>query len=180
MPPWLREALGASAGGDVETALRLLRQAAQDHPDDPRACFLLGAELAQAGSMAAAEAAFAAALVLAPGFAMARFQLGLLQFSSGRAALALVTWQPLLEGGERDALCHFVRGFGALAADRFDEALEQFERGIRLNVDNEPLNADIRAVIQRIRETRATTSDGGQTGTDEAQVQVLISNYRMH
>jgi Flp pilus assembly protein TadD len=103
LPPAVTHALQVSAAGDSEGAIRLLRAAAQEDPASGLVQFLLAAELAQAGAIGDAEAAYANAVLLAPQFHIARFQLGLLQFTSGRAAIALLTWQPLLALGDDEA-----------------------------------------------------------------------------
>lgn len=150
LPTAVRHALQVSAAGDAEGAVRLLRAAAEEDRSSALVQLLLGAELAQAGAMGDAEAAFANAVLLAPQLHIARFQLGLLQFTSGRAAIALVTWQPLLVLGEEEPLPHFVRALAALAGDRFAEAREGFEAGIVRNVTNEPLNDDMRKLVAGI------------------------------
>lgn len=183
LPPLVRQSLQASAAGDDVAALQLLRDAVADAPQSALCHFMLGAELAQAGAIAEAESAMATAVLLAPQFPIARFQLGLLQFTSGRAAPALLTWQPLLELGEHDALFHFVQAFAALAGDQFDEARAAFARGIALNKSNEPLNHDMRQVVQRIESLQRDAQGTEPSPVDDAPADdgaaahVLLSNY---
>ena len=189
LPPAVTHALQVSASGDSETAIRLLRAAAEEDASSGLVQFLLAAELAQAGAFGEAEAAYANAVLLAPQFHIARFQLGLLQFTSGRAAIALLTWQPLLALGDEEPLPHFVRAFAALAGDQFAQALEAFAAGIERNSANEPLNADMRKVMAgiedllRTREAEPTAAqataaeDGaGDDGAGEG-AHVLLANY---
>src|SRR5688500_11814460 len=89
LSPTSRRALAASAAGDTGAAVRLLRDAVLQEPRSAVAHHRLGAELAQAGEVAEAESALATSVVLAPQLWIARFQLGLLQFTSGRHALAV-------------------------------------------------------------------------------------------
>jgi Flp pilus assembly protein TadD len=188
LPPNLQEALQASRDGDPEAAIRLLQQAMREAPTDPLPHFLLAAELAQGGQMAEAEAAYANTVLLAPAFETARFQLGLLQFTSGRASIAMLSWRPLLELPDTNPFRHFVQGFAALAADNFDEAVQCFRRGMTLNHDNAPLNADMQMMIDRIEPLRSSAAataepqaaaEPSDNNDDTAQSHhVLLSNYR--
>jgi len=180
----LDQAMAASQSGAVEEAIRLFREAAHAQPGVAVPLFLLAAELAQSGAMQEAEQAYAGALLLAPELHTARFQLGLLQFSSNRAAQALLTWQPLLSVGDEAPWPHFVRGFGALAADQFAEAITFLEAGIACNAVNPPLNADIRLVIQRVTEllnqpSQAEVLESAKADeSDEEAAHLLLANYR--
>ncbi len=177
----LQEAISASAQGDSTTALALFSQAASEQPNSGVPHLLMGAEHAKLGEIDRAEAGFANALLLEPGLLIARYQLGLLQLTSARAAIALVTWQPLLQLDDSNPLPHFVRGFEALAHDQFDEANRYFEAGLTRNVDNPPLSDDIRKVLERID---AIQTPLHQTPTDveqeasEVDFHFLLSNYQ--
>jgi len=179
----LKQAMAASAAGESEEAVRLFREAVDEQPGFAMPPFLLGAEFAQMGRINEAIQAFASALLLAPGMHVARYQLGLLQFTSGQAALALVTWQPLTQLPETHALREFVFGFASLAEDRFGDAIERFRAGQALNTDNAPLNGDIQMMIDRIEALIRSNADqppGGasEEGTDADASHVLLSNYR--
>jgi tetratricopeptide (TPR) repeat protein len=138
--------------------------------------FLIASELASAGNFDRAEAEFAHAVLLAPAWTIARYQLGLLQFTSGRAAIALVTWAPLFDLDAPNCLAHFVRGFAALAQDDFAQAQSQFRAGLSCTIDNPALASDIEKVLARIECTHAspTTTEPEREG---ASSHVLVSNY---
>lgn len=178
----LQQALAASASGDTDRAIALFRHATDEEPGSPLPPFLLGAELAQLGRIEEAIQAYAAATLIAPGFHIARYQMGLLQFTSGHAALALVSWQPLLALPQDQPLRAFVSGFAALANDRFGEAVAHFRAGQALNTENAPLNGDIQMVIDKIESLPAasTTAETAEPApADEAATShVLLSNYR--
>lgn len=143
--------------------------------------FLLGSEFAAQGDTAQAETAFANAVRLTPQFSLARYQLGLLQFSSGRAALALLTWEPLLDLPASDPLPHFVNGFAALAQDRFDEALGHYDRGLQHNTSNPAMSGDIEKVMTGIHALLAAQAneESGNRPADEASgSHVLLTNYQ--
>jgi tetratricopeptide (TPR) repeat protein len=174
--------LAASQAGDTEKAVDLFARAAGAAPGSAMPHFLLGSEYAASGDIANAETSLANAVLLAPGLHIARYQLGLLQFSSGRAAAALVTWGPLFALEETGGLVHFVRGFGALAQDDLEDAQRHFDAGLSRNTENPALSGDIQKVLAGIRELQATQASSGPTPSitgDEPQPanHVLVSNY---
>ena len=58
LPPAVTRAREVSAGGDSETAIRMLRAAAEEDASSGLVQFLLAAELAQAGAIGEAEGAY--------------------------------------------------------------------------------------------------------------------------
>lgn len=181
----IQKGLAASARNLTEEAMRLFQQAASQAPQAGLPHFLLGAELASSGRMDEAEAAYANAVLLAPDLHMARYQLGLVQFTSGRAAMALVTWGPLFALPTTHALQQAVHGFAALAQDDFGPAVVHFRTSMELNQDNAPLNRDLQLVIRTIEEHIATPkqSEGPQAKPEteaqhDGELHVLLSNYQ--
>ncbi|MDN8618027.1 tetratricopeptide repeat protein [Variovorax ginsengisoli] len=172
----ISEGLAASQADNSPRAVECFERAIAVAPSAGLPRYLLAAEFAALGDMDKAESAFASAVRLAPEFAMARFQLGLLQFSSGRAELALLTWQPLRALPETDPLPHFVAGFEVLAIDQFDEALRHFQRGLALNHGNDALSGDIEKVIAGIRALAPAAGADADEGRPEAHV--LLANYQ--
>lgn len=144
------EGLAASQADQRERALDLFAAASQLEPTSGVPHFLIGSEHASAGDFAAAELAFAGAVLLAPNFSLARYQLGLLQFSTQRAALALLTWQPLLALPDDDALPHFVRAFTAMAQDAMPEALRHFRAGLACGPANPALCNDVLQLVEAV------------------------------
>jgi tetratricopeptide (TPR) repeat protein len=183
---FISQGLTASQSNDSATAIDCFTRASQVEPQSGVPHFLIGSEYAALGKIAEAETAFANAVLLSPGFSIARYQLGLLQFSSGRASIALLTWDPLLQLPDSDPLPHFVRGFAELAGDQFDAAVSHFRQGIELNTSNPPLSDDVRKLIAKIEEQ--TGQSGAQIGaapqsSDEleqkkAEAHVLLANYQ--
>lgn len=167
------EGLAASQAEHTDAALALFAQASELDPSSGMPHFLIGSEHAGRGDFAAAELAFACAVLLAPGFTLARYQLGLLQFSSNRAPLALLTWQALFALPEDDALLHFVRGFASLAQDAFGETLQHFRAGLACSPANPALCADIMQVVEAVERL-----DGRQGAPAEPTGDhVLVSAY---
>lgn len=189
----IQQGLAASGADRADEALALFQQAAQLAPQSGIPHFLIAAELAQAGRMDEAETAYANAVLLAPDLDMARFQLGLIQFSSNRAALALVTWEPLFRRPAESALQRIVHGFAALAQDDFVGATACFHEGMALNRDNPALNRDIQMILDRMA-SRTSPSPGpsvdgtadagrghapaGAESEEEAGLHVLLANYQ--
>jgi len=177
----LQDAISASSQGDSAAALELLSQAAAEQPRSGIPYFLMGAEYAKLGEIDKAEAGFANALLLQPELVVARYQLGLLQLSSARAAIALLTWQPLLQLDESSPLPHFVRGFEALAHDKFMDARQHFEAGLARNVDNPAMSQDIQKVIQKMGAMEPAPDHAPTDAAQESNEQdfhFLLSNYR--
>lgn len=174
----ISEGLAASQEGRADAALALFAEAAALAPSSGIPPFLIASEQAGAGNMEAAEAAFANAVLLAPGFSLARYQLGLLQYGSQRAAVALLTWQPLLDLPDSDALPHFVRGFAELAQDHFQEALGHFRAGLQCPDGNPAVAGDIAKVAEKVEHLLAGPQDppaaGGQP---EATNHFLLGGY---
>jgi tetratricopeptide (TPR) repeat protein len=163
---------------DGASARRLLEEAGRTHPADPRPLLLLAAELVHDKELDRAEAAYTAALQCAPDFAIARFQLGLLQLTSGRPAVAQATWAPLelLEDGHPLRL--FKTGLELLAQDRFAEARGFLERGIAANHENPPLNRDMQMVLEGIGRLEADAGEPPASSDSATEGHVLVSSYR--
>lgn len=168
---FLSKGLALSRADDGPGAVAWFTAAAQSDPRHALPYFLLACEHAAMGEVDQAEIAFAQTLLLADQFHIARFQLGLLQFSSNRPAIALLTWQSLLSLPDDSPLPCFVRGFSLLAQDQFKDAQAQFERGMSKNEGNEPLNQDIARVVAQIK-----ALPGSEMQDDQAHV--LLANYQ--
>ncbi|MDF2385682.1 hypothetical protein JMG10_29725 [Nostoc ellipsosporum NOK] len=139
----LLAAMQASMPDELGLADRLI----EAYPDDARLHFLRGSMLAGSGRPIEAHAALSRAVALAPDFALARFQLGFFELTSGEASRALATWEPLDTLPSDHYLAHFVRGLRHLIQDHFGEAIRELTEGIAANEENPPLNHDMRLII---------------------------------
>ncbi len=128
-----------------------LKTALTRFPEDPRLHFMLGSVLAGLGDNIKAHAALTRAVELAPDYALARYQLGFFELTSGEADKALSTWGPLLSAPADNPLRVFVEGMTHVIRDEFDAAFAAFEKGLALNTENEPLNNDIRLLMRELR-----------------------------
>lgn len=190
LTPRLKAAVHASTAGDSATAMRLLKQAMSESPPSALAHYLMGAELASSGAMAEAESAMATAVVLDGSLVMARYQLGLLQYTDGRVAMALLTWEPLLSLDESSPLRHLVHGFGLLTDDQLAEARACFQAAFGLSESNRALQSDTLKILERIDHSIGTQSAGAAedpvhpyTGSENTAEEsdlnhVLLSNYQ--
>lgn len=172
-----------AAANAPQAAIALLADAADAHPADARPLLLLAAEFAQQRDMDRAEAAYVAALQRAPQFWIARFQLGLLQFTSARPAVAMLTWAPLDSLEENHPLRLFKQGFEHLARDDFDGARRLLALGIAANTDNPPLNQDMRMLIDRIAQQAGQPGQPAEPAEAQnpADSHFLVSAYqRLH
>ncbi|MDR7271233.1 tetratricopeptide (TPR) repeat protein [Pelomonas saccharophila] len=146
-------ALEASRRGDSGHALVYLKEAARRSDASARALFMLGSEYAQLGLASEAKASMSRAVEQADAFPLAHFQLGMLHVVSGENAAARAAWAALdgLASGHAESyLLAFRRGMQHLMADEFDAAVQALREGVAANRANEPLNADMRRVIDAI------------------------------
>lgn len=176
----LRQGLDASQQPAGDEILDVYQQSAAEDPTWGIPHFLMGSHYAARGDIEKAELSLSNAVLLSPDFPMARYQLGTLQFSSGRAAAALVSWQPLLGLPGDSPLPHFVRAYAALAQDDFDSAVRHYEEGLEKNTDNAALTGDIRKILARIASLKAAAQEPTAAPTvDGADMKhVLLSNYQ--
>jgi Flp pilus assembly protein TadD len=114
---------------------------------------MLGSEYAQLGMVTEAQAALARAANISPSFSLAHFQLGMLHLTSGEVDEARAAWSPLADIAEPHPQAYLAtlrQGMLHLIDDEFDAALLLLRRGVAQNAENEPLNADMRRVIDAI------------------------------
>ena len=143
---------------DAEGAEQALDRLTAKYPADPRLHFMKGSILAGSGRSIEAHRALSRALELAPDFALARYQLGFFELTSGEPQKALGTWGPLLAEPEGSYLRKFVEGMAHLIRDEFAPAIALFEDGIALNTENAPMNNDIRLLIAECRQLQRASS----------------------
>lgn len=174
----------ASRMDDSQRALDCFERAIAAAPSWAVPYFLIGSEYAALGDMHKAETAIANAVFLDPQFHIARYQLGLLQYTVGRAAAALVTWQPLSLLAHEQGLPQFVRGFIELAHDHFEEAKQHFADGLAEPDVNPSVAGDIRKVLAGMSDvTQTSQAEPLPPSPESASAHVLVSTYdkyRLH
>jgi len=153
----LMRSMQANESDDLQRADMLLLS----FPEDPRLHFLRGSILASIGRPIEALPALRRAVELAPDFAIARFQLGFFQLTSGEAANALATWGPLALLPEDHYFRLFVGGLTHLIRDEFAQASAQLRKGIDANEENAPLNRDMQLILDQIEALLAAGTESG-------------------
>ncbi|MEQ1809132.1 MAG: hypothetical protein ABL889_04345 [Terricaulis sp.] len=138
-----------------------------EFPEDARLHFMLGSTLIGDGRLIEGHASLSRAVEIAPDFAIARFQLGLFQLTSGEADNALDTWGRLDRLPEGHYLRCFVDGLRALIRDEFVQCAEHLRAGIALNTENAPLNTDMGLIIEKCEEIRSAGSASGEAPMTE-------------
>jgi len=158
-------------GSDDSAGLAHVAALLDDHPHDPRLHFLYGSLLAGAGRFEEARVAMGRAVEIAPDYAIARFQLSLLELSSGDAAAACATLDPLAEDEAEAALPLFARGLQSLGRDELGAARALLRRGIAVNREHPLVSRDMELIIARIDETAAA---GGEAEQDVSAADFLL------
>jgi len=173
-----------------EPTLRALTQAIQSggdpiqkvgdviakHPEDARLHFLRGSLLASAQRYIEAHQSLSRAVDLAPDFAIARFQLGFFQLTSGETANALDTWGRLDGLPDGHYLRKFVDGLRCLIRDDFHGVLQHLGEGIALNTENPPLNRDMQLIIERCTPLAQQARDS-TTGEVSSETALILQQF---
>lgn len=141
-------------------------------PEDPRLHFMRGSALASAKRPIEAHQALSHAVTLAPDFAIARFQLGFFQLTSGEPENALETWGRLDRLPDGHYLRHFVDGLRRLIRDDFPGAIAALREGIRVNQENTPLSGDMQLIIDQ-----CLPLIGEAAGDDVSETSVILGQF---
>ncbi|MEP1422301.1 MAG: hypothetical protein ABJK59_11080 [Erythrobacter sp.] len=155
--------LAAPDSDDLTPIDTLLRQ----FPEDPRLHFMRGSVLAGMSDNIRAHASLSQAVEIAPDYAIARYQLGFFELTSGEADQALATWGPLLRAPKDNYLRVFVEGLVHVIRDEFGKAFAKFEQGIALNQENLPMNGDIELLMRELKAKMASETPQPKATSDE-------------
>ncbi len=165
------QAFGPDPGDNLATVEDLLSR----YPSDPRLEFLRGSLLAGLERYTEARAGLERALALDPTYAIARFQLGFLELTSGRAEAARDIWLPLKRQSIDDPLHLFVQGLEHLIEDDFPEAKRLLRDGIRRNTALPPLNGDMAKIVAKIEDLEAA---GASASESVSAAHLLLRRYK--
>lgn len=165
---------------DDSRGLAILDDLLRTYDGDPRLHFLRGSLLASEQRYGEAHQAMRRAVEIAPGFAIARFQLGLLELTSGDAQTASTTWRPLLGLEPTNALRTFVVGLTHMARDEFQPAIEALREGIRQNHENPILNKDMLMVIDTIQSHLAKPAEEQEISSTHLLLQQYTTKSTKH
>lgn len=172
-------AITRALADDEAAALSDLAKLIGEYPTDARLYFLQGSMLAGQGEIDEGHHAMAHAVTLAPDYHVARFQLGLLELSSGDAASAERTWLPLSELADDNFLRLFARGLGHLVRDEFEQCRSLLQRGIRLNDSLPEMNGDMQLVLDGLPQPGAPVSSE-ETSETQMLLQTFTDNPTRH
>ena len=161
-------------GASDAKGLQRLEELIKDFPMDARLHFLRGSLLAGQQRYGEAHRSMAEAVAIAPAYAIARFQLGFLELTSGDAAAAISTWGPLGQLPDGDPLRLFSLGLQHLIRDEFETAIGLLERGIAANTENPALNGDMRLIIDKTDEARV---QGPTADEPTSSAHMLLQQY---
>lgn len=176
----MQDALAATQRDALDESDALLRHALVLNPAAAMPHLLRAANFAHADRHDLAEASYVACLTRAPSLAMARFQLGLLQLTRSRPAVARASWEPLLGLADAHPLKLFVLGLLAMLDEDASGACRFIREGIAMNRDNAPLSADMQALLQRLEHAEAPQAFAGAEaeGISSSDTHFLIGAYR--
>lgn len=169
----LEQAL-ALAEDDEPAALARIAALLEAHPADPRLHFLGGSLLAGQTRYDEARVAMGRSIQIAPEYAIARFQLGLLELSSGDGAAAELTLQPLAEIESDDALVLFARGLRHLARDDLAVAADLLRQGMARNREHPLISRDMELIVARIEEG---AKSGDEPVEEMSAAQMLLRQH---
>lgn len=166
-------ALVQAMQSDDADCLLLIDALLDEFSGDPRLHFMRGSYLIGAGRMIEGYDGLSRAVELAPDFAIARFQLGFFQLTSGEAENALATWGRLDLLPERHYLRKFVDGLRCLIRDEFAAAVEHLRAGMALNDENPPLNDDMQLIIERCGSLASKPAEA----SDVSETSLILSQF---
>jgi Flp pilus assembly protein TadD len=175
-PSSLLIAAAQVADGQDEDGLMRVDALLNDYPRDPRLHFLRGSLLAGLKRYDEAQDAMARAVALAPDYAIARFQLGFLLFTSGRPSDAEVAWERLRRLSVEDPLRLFAMGLEHLGRDEFEACIKCLRDGIALNTELPPVNRDMQLIIDQVSEILSANSTPNEEPVSATHL--LLKQYR--
>jgi len=173
-PADLMSGLIETATRDEAAGLARLDDLLEAYGGDPRLHFLRGSLLAAAKAYGEAREAMQRAVDIAPGYGVARFQLGLLELSSGDAAAAMATLQPLESLPPDNPLRLFALGLARLVVDDFVAAIQLLKEGMARNTEIPAMNRDMQLIVD---EALAKLSEAGPDAEPVSSAHLLLQQY---
>jgi len=174
------QAVLALATRDAAAAIVPLERLIERYRDDARVHFLYGSLLAGAQRYDEALLAMTHAIDIEPGFVLARFQLGFLQLTCGKAEAAQQTWLPLLMLPQDNPFRLFALGLGHLIRDEFAATISELEAGIALNTAQQLVNNDMQLIIDEVRQLMAAQPKPEDAEAATSAMQLLFERYAVH
>ena len=170
-----------------DEAIQYLKRALVLEPKSGILHHLLGAVYAQLGMIDRAIDEMTQATVCNPQLHMARFQLGMLYFTSANLPEAETASEPLGTLPEDNPLRIFRSGLLHMARDEFPAAVADLKRGLELNTEHPSLNHDMQMLLEMSQQAIAE-SDAQAAGAavpapapgvpPEGGRHILLSGYQ--
>lgn len=148
-----------------------------EFPRDARLHFMMGSMLIGEGRLIEGHASLAQAVALAPDYAIARFQLGLFQLTSGEADNALETWGRLDRLPDGHYLRHFIDGLRRLIRDDFSGCVSALRAGIAANSENPPLNNDMALIVEKCGELQKGVPADGADAEPLTETALVLQHF---
>jgi tetratricopeptide (TPR) repeat protein len=184
-PELLHLAIDAANRDDHGQAISYLKAAQEKKlPSDEYAklTYFLGAEYAQIGMYDRAVEAMQQAVDADPLLHTARFQLGLLHLTSGRAVDAREAWAQLtlLDAGHPEHYLNLFRqGLEALADDDFAGCRKWLNLGMQANQANPALNVDMQKMLEALPPQEVSDTEPSPDAADsKPEDHLFLSAYR--
>lgn len=172
------QALLAQLESGEDAGVRTLNVLTTRFPSDARLLFLRGSTLAGRGDLNGARQDMTAALALEPDYAILRYQLGFLEYTSGKVPEAETIWQAFdaLEAGHTFRVLR--DGWLALARDDVPLAVRLLSEGRDRMSEFPPIARDVSLALSRLNEiqNKASQEDDGAAGGED-DTHLLISGY---
>lgn len=159
---------------DDERGLARLDELLAEYPNDAQLHFLRGSVLAGVKRYDEARVAMRQAVDLAPLYTVARFQLGLLELSSGDGVAADATLEPLEQLGGANALALFARGLRLLIRDEFESSLAALREGVARNTENPVVNRDMGLIIADLEQKLGVASGEASANEPTTSTHMLL------
>ena len=172
-------ALKAMRADREEDALRLIKAALAQAPQNEELLYLLAMAHSNLGMVDRAVEELSQVLAIAPGLVNGRFQLGLLHFTRREFKQSESVWKPLIATlEEQSPLRHFAIGLTKVCNGQLQEAIPILERGISLCANAE-LNADMGRIAADCRRALAGAAAKRTEAKDASasSQHVLLSQY---
>lgn len=173
----LHLAIRASADGNHEQALSLLKDGTTHYPEDDKLHHMLGAEYAEIGLLERAQASLQTAIELNPDAPTARFQLALAFILDGDDAAAepQLTW--LSDNTDAPLKC-YAQALTALNQQALEQGLILLDEGLEADTADTPLYNDMMKL--RAQVAAHVTPDADEDTPDPQLSTLIASGYNTY
>lgn len=165
----LQKGIEASASSRSDDAITIWSSAIQKWPVFPQAHYLLAAELAHVQRYSEAVVQFTLAVEQAPELLPARVQLALLWLTLQSASQCEAVARPLLELPTDNAYHHIGAALTAVSRGDQPAAVEALRTVDTLPLDNAPLAADMKLLLNALLAQSASQPTAAASATESAR-----------